>query len=196
MSKHFYYVQRNFAEGYCDFKLIDGSTGANANQIVGYCHSNLHNGYITKALFKKHDCLEKNCNSFEKLSEYPYWQSVDAIEKRRLFDKEIKRLSIQAQRAEEEHLQQMKVCAQNIANLLCYPIVITNIRKAERSEGCNFMVNYVSNKRKNDYREYLKLLQSLYEVYKKKFSLCKIRNIDGSFPTIEEYIEISENIAG
>lgn len=40
---------------------------------VGYCHYNLHRGYLSWKAIKSHDCLGKQCPYLEKYLDRPVW---------------------------------------------------------------------------------------------------------------------------
>ena len=71
-------------------RLFDGSF-ANMNNVVGWCNSQSHRGYISKGLLKGHECLEKECTAFSKRNP-EYWEdrTISETEKQRKID-EIKR---------------------------------------------------------------------------------------------------------
>ena len=48
---------------------------------VGYCSNRLHRGYISARLLKEHQCLEKNCHYFKKISSCSYWYTMEKNEK-------------------------------------------------------------------------------------------------------------------
>ena len=43
------------------------------NMPLGYCHSKIHKGWLTMKDVRKHKCIEKQCNCFEKCENHPYW---------------------------------------------------------------------------------------------------------------------------
>jgi len=56
-------------------RLVDGQYG-NSNKIFAYCHFLQHRGYLTKALIKKHKCIEKRCFLLERLKP-DYWIDLE-----------------------------------------------------------------------------------------------------------------------
>lgn len=54
---------------YIDYKYRKGPP-------CGYCHCDRHRGYLSVKLIKKHKCLSKNCEFFEKYSNHPYWDGL------------------------------------------------------------------------------------------------------------------------
>ena len=51
---------------------------ARKENAIGYCHNNIHRGYLTKDLIKQHSCIKKKCKYFSKYEDHPYW-----VEKKR-----------------------------------------------------------------------------------------------------------------
>ena len=66
------------SEKQTEHRLIDGQYGSSKN-IFARCHILLHRGYLTKALIKKHKCLEKKCFYFEMLKP-DYWLAFEKTE--------------------------------------------------------------------------------------------------------------------
>lgn len=96
---------RNIAEGgtiYC--RTLDGSFCCDT-KCVGFCWSKLHKGYITKNLMKQHRCIEKNCKSFQKIPDAPYWAVKETKTQKRKNRKELKKI-VAAQEA--DFLKQMR----------------------------------------------------------------------------------------
>lgn len=73
---------------YC--RTLDGSPCA-STKCVGYCWSKIHKGYITKNLMAQHQCIEKNCKSFQKIPEASYWVSKEAKAQERKTGKQLKK---------------------------------------------------------------------------------------------------------
>ena len=40
---------------------------------VAYCHSPEHKGYLSPNIIRRHNCLDKQCTSFEKLPGKAFW---------------------------------------------------------------------------------------------------------------------------
>lgn len=57
-------------------------------QIVGYCCSEFHRGYLTKHIIKTKGCVRKNCPSFLKHEGSNYWKAITAQEERKRISKE------------------------------------------------------------------------------------------------------------
>lgn len=60
-------------------KLFDGHMCKSSN-VVGYCHSAEHRGYISKALLGTHECIEKQCSGLQKLNP-GYWEALESAER-------------------------------------------------------------------------------------------------------------------
>jgi len=46
------------------------------SKVVGFCHNNLHRGYISKSLLKSHECIEKECTLLERF-DHRYWAQIE-----------------------------------------------------------------------------------------------------------------------
>lgn len=66
------------------YKLIDGHI-TNKN-VIGYCHCNTHYGYLSKKLYKSHECEIKNCPFLEinKNNEYLKNKDRDKVNTRKI----------------------------------------------------------------------------------------------------------------
>jgi len=76
---------------------------------IGFCHSTVHRGYITKKLLKEHDCLKKECMSFEKV-ECGLWAEMEKKEAEKAKEKlviEKKREKREKARARFEDIREM-----------------------------------------------------------------------------------------
>jgi len=54
----------------------------------GYCHSNLHKGYLSVKQVKKHGCLAKQCPRFERYEDHAWWEQRDRVKRLRKERKE------------------------------------------------------------------------------------------------------------
>lgn len=111
-------LQNLSPEGTIYCKTIDGST-CDSNKCIGFCWSKLHKGFITQNLLKQHQCMEKNCPSFQKFSEANYW-----IEKENkiIQKKNIKQMKKEIAVHEEKIL--LKIRNLTIHDLNFYPISV------------------------------------------------------------------------
>ena len=57
-----------------EYRCIDGTY---FKEVAAFCRCGLHRGYLTNQLIRRHDCLNKGCIHFQKLSKWrPYADSV------------------------------------------------------------------------------------------------------------------------
>ena len=49
----------------------------NKNTAIGYCHNDIHSGYLTKNMIKQHGCITKGCRFFQKYDDNPYWKEKE-----------------------------------------------------------------------------------------------------------------------
>lgn len=81
------------------YTTIDGHY-CNPEQRVGYCWSETHRGYLTKALMQEHECMQKQCKHFQKYEESPYW-------KRKAEAKERKQKRKASEKQQNEQMQRI-----------------------------------------------------------------------------------------
>lgn len=57
-----------------DFVMINGLYGSviDSRKMVGYCH--YHCAAMTVKTMKRHECLKKQCNSFERQQTHDFWR--------------------------------------------------------------------------------------------------------------------------
>ncbi len=46
---------------------------SNEKNAIGYCHYNIHKGYLTETLLKQHACIAKECPYLERYEYKTYW---------------------------------------------------------------------------------------------------------------------------
>ena len=46
---------------------------------VGFCHNNIHRGYVGQRILKEHECINKNCPYFEKFEDSPHWCKKEVV---------------------------------------------------------------------------------------------------------------------
>jgi len=54
-----------------DYRVMD------IKMLVGYCHCSLHKGFLTKNLYKHHECAVKKCPFLEKFDDYETFQNAE-----------------------------------------------------------------------------------------------------------------------
>ena len=51
-----------------DVRLANGNKcKMKDTKLLGYCHCQLHEGYLTAAILCEHDCIKKQCHHLEKM---------------------------------------------------------------------------------------------------------------------------------
>ena len=154
------------------------------DNVVGYCHCDTHRGYINKNILRKHNCLEKQCPFFKKHND-EYWNTREATEqsqhnkKQRIKMK--KALEKERQKFEQRFFDQCKQIAQQIADDYQYDIIITRVAfNNNASLHCDYLINYVSDKKFDDFKMYFPLTSLLSREFQKSFKMRRIRMLDGS----------------
>lgn len=151
--------------------------------IVGYCHCNLHLGYLTNSHFKEHNCVLKQCKHFEKFEDFPYWdQNKSKSELRREGKLSRKYEEIIKQ---EDDLRLIRMVTQAIKELNI-PIVVTSVVPKQGTRSVYF-VYYVSPDARNDQYQYKNLTDLLYEKYNRYFVLKHIKGPDGRYSTVYDW---------
>lgn len=178
--------EMHLAPGYNKYRLLDGSSHIlKDSDVVGFCHSELHKGYITVRLMKNHQCLQKKCSRFEKIESSPYWINSKHAAERKEKAKESKFKKNEKEKILKLRLVQMLDDAIEIAKLDYPEIIISNIIKNRESGG--FIINYVSDNGYNDYFNYLGLAKDLKSIYCAPFELRKVKLFNGKYATRRDY---------
>ena len=99
-------------------RTISGDQSLNT-KCVGFCWSKLHRGFLTKKQMIQHQCLEKNCKSFYKLQDAPYWIQKEATAQKR---KQGKRLKKQIAEDEARFLEEIRDLTIHDFNF--YPVAV------------------------------------------------------------------------
>lgn len=180
------FVYRKYNEDitHLTVKLIDGSRNTvKCKSLVGYCHSNLHKGYITEPLMKQHQCLERGCPRFEKFIEYPYWVDKQKKKEQKAINKQKKERRIRHELMLDDKLNSMKSRAQNIANECGFPIIITKVHKNEDNLK-GYIINYIS----DSYHYLGAVSRKMSYEYTGSFLFKRVKNVDGSYATIDDWL--------
>ncbi|MBQ9414094.1 MAG: hypothetical protein IJU16_03085 [Clostridia bacterium] len=169
-------------------KLLTGEyVPLKRKHVVGWCHHYIHRGALTKSLLESHDCLGKACPYFERNDMASYWEALrrKAQEKEALKAK--KREEKAKAEAEKDAMQQVVDRWQRMMDELGISIYLV---RAAKSDPHSVTVFYVSPNRFADGGDY----PNLYSAVKRAFPRCyvklrHIKDMDGRFLTIEEYLE-------
>lgn len=166
-----------------------GLTYVAPETIVGYCHCNTHTGYVEKDIMKKHDCLGKKCEFFEKFNDFPYWiakQKEEQLKKERRLKKKIKTIM------EADDARRLTGIVEDAVRHLQYPIVITRVAPV-REKNNTYIINYVSDNAKNDWYEYKDLIAHVFGRHRACYVLKHTKRPDGKYATICDWQKIKKN---
>ena len=118
-------------------KLVSGDyVYVQRRKLIGFCHCDLHKGYVTKSIYRNHKCGEKQCVFFQKFEDCPFWAAEKGY-------KRYKNLS-SAQKAkiksEEEKFVRMAEELQKLADKFGYPMKITSVRQGNTKSTSLFSI--------------------------------------------------------
>lgn len=73
------------------YTMFDSTKTAINNPPIGYCHNNIHSGYMTRKMMEQHGCLCKNgqpCPYLEKFLTHMYWtqKALNKARKKRKYE--------------------------------------------------------------------------------------------------------------
>ena len=167
-------------------RLLGGSlTKVDKNAIIGYCHNDIHKGYISVSLLNEHDCVGKQCTFFHKFEESPYWIRKSRKEEADKIAKEKAARRKENRRAAEENL------ARKNANMVSRAKEIAKSHGFDKFEIISIhtvktsgVIFYISDKNENDWYEYRELAFWMNKIFNKKFELRHAKLPDGSYATI------------
>lgn len=158
------------------------------SKIIGFCHCRLHKGYLNASILKEHECLRKNCFYLEKYEDRPFWVQREKAKEKKLKSKEQMKALQNRLLGIEEELEKLVEAAQGIADRMGYPIVITRVsRKADSSNDYEYIINYVSDDRYNDWHEYFDLVLFLGKCHGGRYTLRHLRHPNGEYASIDDW---------
>lgn len=156
------------------------------SKLVGCCHNMIHPGKLTAKIMQEHDCIGKQCSFFEKYEDSAYW--IAQAQKRNEKDKrkaEQQRQKQEAQRIEDE-LKEAQELFQSYADALKYELLIVRLQRKTQN---HYKVFYVSENRFADGNRFPNFINTIkYYFPKCRIELRHVRDVDGHFVTIDEYI--------
>lgn len=156
------------------------------SKLVGCCHNIIHPGKLTAKIMEEHDCLGKQCRFFEKYEDSGYWMAKEqkriAKDKRKAAQQREKE---EAQRLEDE-MEETREVFQSYVDAFEYEMLIVRLQKEKAN---HYKVFYVSENRFADGNRFPSFLETVkYYFPKCRIELRHIRDVDGHFVTIDEYI--------
>lgn len=155
-------------------------------KIVGYCHNLIHPGKLTRKIMEEHDCLGKNCKFFEKNNESTYWVAEENRKREKEQRKQIQRAEKEAAQKLEDELAELKDLFQSYADDAGYAMLIVRLEK-ERTN--RYKVFYVSENPFADGNRFPDFLSTIKFFFPQtSINLRHIRDVDGHFVTITEYL--------
>lgn len=155
-------------------------------KIVGFCHNRIHPGKLTRKILEEHDCLGKNCKFFEKYPESTYWSAEENRRKQKEKRKQARQAEKMAAQQLEEELSELKELFQSYADDAGYSMLIVRLEKERRNR---YRVFYVSDNPfadGNRFPDFLETIRFFFPEY--SINLRHIRDVDGRFVTVEEYL--------
>ena len=94
-------------------RFMSGQPGK--QDTIAYCHNFKHRGALSKSMVKQHQCLQKNCNFFEKNSENPYWYERNCYRQNKNREKKVRKFfETQGRDAKEATGNLLTVSSSNI----------------------------------------------------------------------------------
>ncbi len=155
-------------------------------KIVGCCHNLIHPGKLTRELMEEHDCLGKNCKFFEKYRESTYWVAEENRKRQKERRKQIQQAKKEAARKLEDELVELKDLFQSYADNAGYAMYIVQLKKEHANR---YKVLYVSENSFADGNRFPDFLSTIKFFFPRaSINLRHIRDVDGHFVTITEYL--------
>lgn len=155
-------------------------------KIVGCCHNLIHPGKLTRKLMEEHDCLGKNCKFFEKYRESTYWVAEENRKRQKERRKQIQQAEKEAARKLEDELAELKDLFQSYADDAGYAMYIVRLEKERTNRYKVFYVSENSFADGNRFPDFLSTIRFFFP--RVSINLRHIRDVDGHFVTITEYL--------
>ena len=171
-------------------KLVTGETVYQETvAIVGYCHSSLHPGHLTKSILKHKQCLEKHCDRLEKFEDCSFWENrqkhLDKKQTTKREKKQAKLLRAQQQAQTLGLLAQVMAFSNRMVEAYDLPIVLTGVAKAREPNGSGkLIINFVSAQPVRDNWKYRDLGKLISEQFHLNAEMRHTRMPSGSYATI------------
>jgi hypothetical protein len=170
---------------YCKAHLLTGEfRNVKTKSIIGRCHHKFHKGIITKDLLKEHDCLKKECPFLEKFENNQFWVQYEEEQKEKEKRKQAKKEHQNHVNNQIEKCNNIKKEIELIAKKYGYNFYVVDVKQNAR---CHYTIFYVSDKMKNDWKDFEQLIPILFASFNVYFRFTHIKDLDGNYVTIEEY---------
>ena len=176
------YIDKN---GKINVRLVNGeNANVQKESIVGYCHYELHKGYLTSDLLEEHHSFYKH-STFLQRYKASYWKKQQSKEKSKRLRRIKKKQDSFENKITNERLEKLKVSAQNIADFYYFPIAITGVSVIS---GYYYSIHYISDVSENDWQKYRLLIIELKKIYKGLgFSIRHVKRLDGRYATFDDF---------
>ena len=174
-------------------KIISGHVQIlRKKKIVGYCHSSIHPGALTRELFEEHGCLEKKCHWFEKNEKASYWSYLDQVSRRKEKIQKRKIREKEEQNAKASALEEVRDILQGYIDDAGYNMEIIRVERLRKDV---YKVFYVSENPFADGNRFPAFLEMVKENSPKwRIHLQHIKGVDGRFVTCDEYRAIKKRL--
>lgn len=169
-----------------DVRFIDGVYRHVSNDaVLGYCNNSLHKGFLNKKVMDEHQCIDKKCRFFDKNQSSSFWLS---IEKR----KDERKKGLQEKKMQKNiynlHVKNILEYAQNMAAKRHYKMDVVKVTQ-DKNNPKLYVVNYIP-KDENSKAKYRQLGISLNKKYHAHFKLRRVKRLDSSWATLEDWNKV------
>ena len=170
-------------EPFRNVNLIGGAYArVDTHSLVGYCHNELHKGFLTITIMNEHDCIGKECSFLEKFEDYPFWVKKRRKEEQKQISKEKAARRNENKKLAQENLERKNANMVSRAEELiekfgCKDIKIISIH-TDKTSGVIF---FISSKNQNDWYEYRELAFEMSKIFHKTYMLKHAKMPDGSY---------------
>lgn len=156
------------------------------SKLVGCCHNIIHPGKLTAKIMEEHDCVGKQCRFFEKYVDSAYWIAREQKHKEKDRRKAEQRRKKQEAQQIEDELEETRELFQSYADAFDYDLLIIRLQRETKNR---YRVFYVSENRFADGNRFPNFLDTIkYYFPEYRIELRHIRDVDGHFVTIDEYM--------
>ncbi len=174
-------------------RLISGeSVYREQAELVGFCHSKQHPGFLVKSIVKRKGCLEKHCSRLEPFPEQPFWISQKAKAQTRAQQKEEKKQALLERKQRQAQtlslLQEIMSYANWLIDAYSVPLLITGVSLTKQDSGEEkLIVNYVTDQAVNDSPSFCDFEAMIGQRFQKPAELRHTRMPDGRLATTGEF---------
>ena len=176
-------------KGIVTVKLIDGHMHRiDSESVCGFCRYKLHRGYLSIALLKQHECLEKKCAFLYKLERCPFWERLEhkLQEKKENKIKKAERLELEKQKKLEieQKCNEVAEFTQRFLDKTDLNTLVIRVIECKSSSG--YIINFVSDRDYDDNYAYENIEQIVADEFGCKIQMRHIRTPEGAYLTHED----------